>query len=109
MPHIVIEHSNNLNDEVKETNLCEKLYNLVADSGLFSQKAVKARSISYDNYVLAEGYDSFIHVTISILSGRDTVQRKALSDSAFELIKRVSKADSVSVNLHEMNKETYNK
>jgi len=112
MPHIVVEYSSNLTSSVKESDLLRSLHRVVLDSGIFSPEAIKARGVSYDegDYVLPEGKKSFLHVTVSILAGRDTEPRRQISDSVFKASKAlIPSADSVSVNLHEMDEKTYKK
>jgi 5-carboxymethyl-2-hydroxymuconate isomerase len=109
MPHIVIEYSNNLDNDVKSSGLTKLLHKTVIDSGLFSPDAVKARSIFYSDYVLHEA-ESFIHVTVSILNGRTVEQRNSLNESVFQAIKKaVPNAQKISSNIHEMDGAVYKK
>jgi 5-carboxymethyl-2-hydroxymuconate isomerase len=109
MPHIVIEYSENLDNEVKGSKLTKLLHKTVVDSGLFSPEAVKARSIFYSDYVLTEA-ESFIHVTVSILNGRTVEQRNTLNESVFRAIKKaIPNAQKVSSDIREMDSEVYKK
>ncbi|MCE3231927.1 MAG: 5-carboxymethyl-2-hydroxymuconate isomerase [Rickettsiaceae bacterium] len=110
MPHIVIEYSDNLANEVKSTGLTKLLHQTVVDSGLFSPDAVKARSVAFSDYVLIEGAKDFIHVTVSILSGRTQQQRKDLNESVFQTVKKaIPTADKVSSDIREMDGAVYKK
>lgn len=110
MPHIVVEYSENLKADVKSSDLLAKLFKVVFDAGVFSADAIKARGIAYSDYVMLEGYNSFIHVTTSILAGRDVAIRSALSDAILEATKEaVPAAEKISSNIHEMAAETYRK
>ncbi len=110
MPHIVIEYSDNLQKEIKDSGITKKLHKTVIDSSLFSPEAVKARSISYNDYILPEGSKSFIHITVSILEGRSTGQKASLSNSIFDVAKKsISSCDKLSVDIHEMETESYRK
>ena len=110
MPHIVIEYSDNLNKDIKESGITKKLHKTVVDSELFSPEAVKARSVGYSDYVLPEGSKSFIHVTVSILDGRTTGQKASLSNSVFDTAKKsIPSCDKLSVDIHEMETESYRK
>ena len=110
MPHIVIEHSDNLTNQIKESAISKATYQVVVDSGLFSPEAVKARSVVYSDYVLPENAENFIHITVSILGGRDVVTRKELGDAVFSAARVcVPECEKLSVNIHEMSKDTYNK
>lgn len=110
MPHIVLEYSKNLKPTVKRNNALVELHKAVVDSGLFSPEAVKARSESYKNYVLHDGFDSFVHITISILNNKTVEQRQKLSKDIFNLAHEIFiECDKISVDIHEMNIETYSK
>jgi 5-carboxymethyl-2-hydroxymuconate isomerase len=110
MPHIVIEHSDNLEIEVRSHKLVRELHSVVTRSGLFDPQAVKARSLSFDSYVLPEGAENFLHVTVSILSGRSEAERKKLSSQLFARVKElIPSVDRLSVNIHDMCLETYSK
>jgi 5-carboxymethyl-2-hydroxymuconate isomerase len=110
MPHIVVEYSDNLANEIKSSKITALLHKAVVDSGLFAPDAVKARSIGYSDYVLTGDIKSFVHVTVSILGGRTVEQRKALNDSIFELVgKTIPNAEKVSADIREMDGAIYRK
>lgn len=110
MPHIVVEYSDNLHTEVQQSNLLSTLHQVVLRSGLFSPEAIKARAQSYQHYILPEGSNNFIHITVSILSGRNIAQRKALSEAVFQATKQaLAHVSKVSVNIHEMDALSYKK
>ena len=110
MPHIVVEYSRNLQHSVKDNHLLKELHKVVIESDLFSPEAVKARAVAYDDYVMTTPYDSFAHVNISILNGRPLEARKALLESVYAMARGLlPKADKISVNIHEMDADTYKK
>ena len=110
MPHIVMEYSANLSEQVSSTKLLNALHQTVVDSGLFSPEAVKARSVAFSDYVLPEGADTFAHVTVAILNGRTIEQRQGLSEAVFARLQAALPKDAkLSVTIHEMEKETYKK
>lgn len=110
MPHIVVEHSETLSAYMRENDVLRALHTVVTDSGLFDPQAVKARALPYADAVLPEGADRFVHVTVSILDGRTQEQRAALSQAVFEAAQRKLSTDiRLSVNIHEMNAQTYKK
>lgn len=110
MPHIVIEYSANLDESIAASKITQKAHKAVVDSGLFSPDAVKARSVKFSDFVLPENAKNFVHITVSILTGRDAQQRKVLSQQIFETAKQaIEGVDKLSVNIHEMCAETYSK
>lgn len=110
MPHIIIEYSNNLQAPIKDAKLLQQVHTIVTDSGLFDPAAVKARAKSYDDYILFEGAKNFLHITISILSGKSTEEKKSLSKSVFDATKKtISEVQKLSVDIHDMDITTYRK
>ncbi|MDA0781948.1 MAG: 5-carboxymethyl-2-hydroxymuconate Delta-isomerase [Rickettsiales bacterium] len=110
MPHIIIEYSDNLKKDIKDSSVTEKLHKAVTESGLFSPDAVKARAIGYSDYVLPEGAKSFIHITVSILEGKSTGQKASLSNSVFDTARKaIASCDKLSVDIREMETESYRK
>ncbi len=106
MPHIVIEHSN----EMEITELMQDLHHLICAFGEFNPSAVKSRSIAFNDYVLPENSDDFVHVTISILAGRAIELRQKLADSVFGLMRNsVSAQVKLSLDIREMVADTYRK
>ena len=112
MPHILIEHSESAAQTIEEVRLARALHRLVIDFGLFSPDAVKTRTHTYNNYLIGGDLEqtAFIHVTVKILSGRDRATRESLSDEIFTLLKEmVPEIPKLSVDIHEMSKDTYRK
>lgn len=110
MPHIVVEYSSNVEAQFRSSNLLPKLHKAVEDSGLFDPQAIKARSLSYSDIVLPEGAQSFVHITVSILSGRSIEQRQSLNDAVFAALKAaMPDVDKPSSDIREMTVETYRK
>lgn len=110
MPHIVAEYSDNLATLLREGNVLRALHTVVLESGLFAPEAVKARSMAYKDVILYQGADRFMHITVSILSGRTQEQRAALSKAVFDCaLAKLPSNVKLSVNIHEMNADTYAK
>lgn len=110
MPHIVVEYSDNLETQVKEPDFLPTLHRTVEASGLFNPQAIKARSIGYTHYTLPEGARHFLHVTVSILEGREEKPRRQLADALFSALKKLApEVDKLSVDIREMDAATYRK
>jgi 5-carboxymethyl-2-hydroxymuconate isomerase len=108
MPHIVIEYSKVLH-EIASLVMYD-VHHHVTQCGLFSPQAVKARTLVYEQELLPEGAQNFMHITISILSGRTEVERSELSAAVFKKIRdEYADVDRLSVDIAEMNKITYSK
>ncbi len=87
--------------------------------GNFDPDQCKARSFSFDEYFVGrpdQSSSSFLHLTIKILSGRSAEVRKKLSIKSVELAEKFflalnlpSKRCDISVDIVEMDRETYQK
>ncbi len=106
MPHIILEYSTVLHPHIPDA--LKAVHRLVSECGLFSPQAVKARAIAYEQVLLPEGAENFLHVTVAILSGRMEHERADLSRQVFDLVKEhIPSVDRLSVDIREMEKSTY--
>ncbi len=119
MPHLIIEHSADIK-KISVKNLEKEIQKIMhAHEGNFDADQCKCRSFSFDEYLV--GYPdqttaSFIHITLKALSGRSIEVRKSLSekiasftDHFIKNLNLSSKRCDISVDLVEMEKETYSK
>ena len=110
MPHVIMEHSGDLSAKTNMHDVLKRLHAAVRASGLFDPDAIKSRSKAYRHYLVgdrqAEG--SFVHVTVSILSGRSTSQRQALGQAVLDVLEQtLAGVGSLTADIREMDKETY--
>ena len=67
-------------------------------------------SFGYDEVVITGNNESFLHITLSMLAGRTVETRRALAQSISSITKAlVPFTDKVSVEIREMDAETYQK
>ena len=121
MPHVVIEHSDNFDNEFVRDLILQIHQAIQKAEGNFNIEACKGRALSYDNYLLADDKKirDFFHVTIKILEGRSVEIRANLSKKISEIIapkliqyknsKEIKSETGLSVLIEEMNKEIYQK
>lgn len=108
MPHIVIEHSEDL--PILPQVLVDKVHQATFDSGLFELKTIKTRAIAYQHYQLGEGKDGFIYIAAYIMSGRSTAEKQALSERLLNCLRTYCRSSySLSVNIYENDSDTYRK
>lgn len=119
MPHIIIEHSNNIRNQdamIIGTAIQQFMGNLT--EGNFDPDQCKIRSLSYDNFIvgLEKNPTDFIHISIKILVGRTTEIRNKLARLSFDFAKEFvtrlslqSKRCDISVDISEMDREVYHK
>lgn len=79
MPHCIVEYSKELAKHIAIKPLLKELKSCILASNLFSEDSIKIRAISYEEFILAEKYQHFLHVKIHILSGRTEQQKQKLA------------------------------
>ena len=116
MPHAVIERSGNLIHQFIEhdIDLVDWVHGTLMETGLFELDAIKTREIVSDNWMVGEkGQDgTFVHLCVSIKTGRTLEQRQTLSDTLIAALGEALKTievDQITVEIREMDTETYRK
>lgn len=112
MPHVIVEHTKALSQPIEDKKLLHSIHQTVIGSELFSADAVKTRQIGYDAICWGEDGISidFVHVTVKILAGRTEAQRTELADAVFAVLEEaLPDVPKLSVDIHEMMKQTYRK
>ncbi|MBJ7536706.1 5-carboxymethyl-2-hydroxymuconate Delta-isomerase [Marinomonas transparens] len=110
MPHCIVEYSQNLEQEVPPADLLEAVKNACLASALFTEEDVKLRSSPYKSFMTAGREDAFIHVTLRILSGRTTEQKRDLSQRVLEALTGFSLTEvSFTVEICDMERDSYSK
>ena len=86
MPHCIIEYSAKLADELSISQLTDTVHEAALSSGLFSSEDIKSRSYPCDHYRTGNDRNSFVHVVIKILPGRESEVRKQLSQNVLAAV-----------------------
>jgi 5-carboxymethyl-2-hydroxymuconate isomerase len=119
MPHIIIETSKNIlaSESLKIGQEIQQIMKKIVE-GNFDPDQCKIRVINYENYIvgLEENDENFIHISIKILAGRAVEVRQKLTSQSFEFVnnfyknlKLSQKRCDISIDIIEMNRETYQK
>jgi len=119
MPHIIIETSKNIlaSESLKIGQEIQQIMKKIVE-GNFDPDQCKIRVINYENYIvgLEENDENFIHISIKILAGRAVEARQKLASQSFEFVnnfyknlKLSQKRCDISIDIIEMNRETYQK
>lgn len=84
MPHITIEISRNLADEVDCDTLVGRLHQAVVSTGVFSAQAIRSRLCVLEHYRVGDSPENaFVHVGMRIAPGRDEETKKRIIDGVF--------------------------
>jgi len=110
MPHCIIEYSSDVEDHVSISDLIKATYRGALSSGLFSEYDIKTRAFACQYHQTGSTQDSFVHVTIRLLSGRSDEQKAALSENILAQIEPiVATVASVGVEICDMDSGSYRK
>lgn len=88
MPHLNIEYSANLADELDIQALVERIHETALATGIFPLGGVRTRAEARNHYRIANGNPraSYIHMMVRIGSGRDFETRRRAGDRIFEAL-----------------------
>ncbi len=83
MPHVTMEYSANLENQVDMTKLCQLVHHTGLETGLFELGAVRVRALRAEHYAIADlmPANSFIDVAIRICLGRSNDDKKRLGQA----------------------------
>jgi 5-carboxymethyl-2-hydroxymuconate isomerase len=90
MPHLIVEHTDNLAEEAAIPDLLRKANAvLIAQNGVFPIGGIRSRAIRLTDYCVADGAadDAFVHLTLKIGAGRTAEQKQAAGDALFAMVK----------------------
>jgi 5-carboxymethyl-2-hydroxymuconate isomerase len=105
MPHLVVEYSSNLDDEIDIQELVNKVHQAALASGVFELAAVRTRAERRDVYAIADGHpdNSFVAIHVNIATGRDVATRQRLGREIFDVtcnyLESVPGADALAISL----------
>lgn len=90
MPHIVIEYSANLEDELRPMRLVEALHAAALETGVFPLAGLRTRAERRDHYLIADGDPDhiFIAVNVRIGEGRDAATRQRVAQALMAVLER---------------------
>jgi len=89
MPHLIVEHTDNLAEEAAIPELLRKANAvLIAQNGVFPIGGIRSRAIRLTDYCVADGAadDAFVHLTLKIGAGRSAEQKQAAGDALFAMV-----------------------
>lgn len=90
MPHFIIEYTDNIKDEVAIQTLLKKVNNiLISRNDIFPIGGIRLRAIELHDYFIADGSedDAFVHAIFKIGAGRSEIDKQAVCDELFDVIK----------------------
>lgn len=88
MPHLVLEYSGNVRENIDPAALFGKLHTELAAAGGFRLQDFKSRVVRMDQYFIGDGtYEqSFINLDVRTFGGKSTEARAAISQAALAML-----------------------
>jgi 5-carboxymethyl-2-hydroxymuconate isomerase len=110
MPHCIIEYSSDVADQVSIRELIQATFQGALSSGLFAEYDIKTRAYPCQHHQTGSTRDSFVQVTVRLLSGRDDTQKADLNEKIFAQIEpMLPSVVSVGVEICDMHRASYHK
>jgi 5-carboxymethyl-2-hydroxymuconate isomerase len=113
MPHIIVEYSSNIEDQVNIPEMLESMHTSLADGGIDKAK-IKTRGVSIPHSMVgnnAHNMGYMIHITLLLLEGREIELKKQYStplyDIAISAVKQHFPDCSFSLEVRDMFAATY--
>ena len=80
MPHCIIDYSRDIAGQIEIETLLDAVHLGAMDSALFPEYDLKTRALGYQHHRTGQTRDSFVHVSLHLLSGRSDQQKSMLSE-----------------------------
>ena len=110
MPHCIVDYSEDVAEQIDIDTLLEAVHLGALASGLFPEYDIKTRAVGFARHRTGQTQDSFVHVAVHLLDGRDDAQKAALSESVLARIEPLLPGVvSVGVEICDMHRLSYRK
>jgi 5-carboxymethyl-2-hydroxymuconate isomerase len=113
MPHLTLEYTKNLNTLDARRALFE-LNQVLVKSGHFKEPDLKSRAIPLETFLVGTSPEerAFVHLKLSILSGRTAQDKQELSGQLLQALRRICAGDigchlQLCVEILEMDRGSY--
>lgn len=115
MPHLILEHSDNLPPDIDLDELLVDLHETLARQETINVIGIKSRAVRHDRWISGRGVDTaFVHVEVVIMAGRPLLIRRRIGEAlravVWQAIREAAPIGltwSVTVELREFLEESY--
>ena len=85
MPHLTVEYSANLEEDVDIAAFCAAMRDAMAETGIFPFGGIRVRAFPCHTYVIADGDPryAYLHMICRIGAGRDEQTRLAAAEAIY--------------------------
>ncbi len=111
MPHIIVEYAGHLDETHCMNTMCKTLFDAAAASGVFPDiSAIKVRAMPCPFSLIGTEPQSFAHVTIRLLAGRDDAVKADLTRAILATLDQaLPEVGSLSVDIKDIDTASYAK
>lgn len=88
MPHLIVEYSANLENQIDILELVDAVHNAALKTGVFELAAVRTRAERREYYAIADGHrdNAFVTIWVRVASGRSVETRQRLGKEIFDAV-----------------------
>ncbi len=89
MPHFILEHSANIEEQLNVAGLFETLTDTAVATGVFPLAGIRCRAHRCDHYHVANGNPEFgfVHLQVKLGPGRTEQEKQGAAEAIFEALK----------------------
>ncbi len=110
MPHFVVEYPREIESQYDISKMMQIAFDAGLESGEMGPHDLKVRAIAYDHHYMANNDETFVHITVYLLSGRTEEQKKNIGGLLLTALGGyLENVTSVSVDLQDMDRAVYTK
>ncbi|UTW53914.1 5-carboxymethyl-2-hydroxymuconate Delta-isomerase [Kordiimonas sp. SCSIO 12610] len=109
MPHIIIEHSSDLDSEFVPNELMLAVHETSMEMGIFEEKSIKIRTKNFDHSFVEGRPANFMHITVYLFKGRDVATKRKLTENIITKVKSMITVPiaSLSVDARDTDQDIY--
>lgn len=115
MPHLTLEYSSNLNEEINYQELFHQLHQVLNEVGNISLGNFKSRAIRREQFVVGHGNieDAFVHLEMRLLEGKSATLKEVLGQECMLILKEYFKVQltefalQITVDIVDMPRDNY--
>lgn len=88
MPHMIVEYSANIEDEIGTETLFASMCDVGVETGVFVRSGIRVRGECRPRVHIADGHpdNAFVHTTLRVGHGREEAALKAAGDRIYQVI-----------------------
>lgn len=112
MPHIDIQMSKALKDDMDGRELTSKLHHALTDHETIILEDIKTRLTYLDHVIVGAGTNgNMVHIALKLMPGRPTSLKKAMTTSLLSVVQSMcgEKDVSITIETQELDATTYTK